>query len=132
MLIRKSLNLSQKAKRDIPYSELLQLENVDLKLVFAMMNNMMFVFEAPLTVVVALIMLFVQSRTYGFIGVYWFLIAFLLHRELDQRMTHCNATKLGLIDKRSKINYEMLFGMTNARIAGWEDVIIEKNNDLFE
>lgn len=59
MLIRKSLNLSQKAKRDIPYSELLQLENVDLKLVFAMMNNMMFVFEAPLTVVVALIMLFV-------------------------------------------------------------------------
>lgn len=47
-------------------------------------------------------------------------------------MTHCNATKLGLIDKRSKINYEMLFGMTNARITGWEDVIIEKNNDLFE
>lgn len=96
-----------------------------------MFNNMIFAFEAPLTIIVALIMLFVENRTYGFIGVYWFLIAFLLHRELDQKMTHCNATKLGLIDKRSKVNYEMLFGMREARMIGWEDVMIEKNNDLF-
>lgn len=79
-LIQKSLNLSQKAKKDIPRSEILQLENVDLKLVFTMFNNMMFIFEAPLTIFVALIMLFVENRTYGFIGAYWFLIAFLLHR----------------------------------------------------
>lgn len=46
-------------------------------------------------------------------------------------MTHCNATKLDLIDKRSKINYEMLFGMREARMIGWEDVMIQKNNDLF-
>ena len=77
-------------------------------------------------------MLFVENKTYGFIGFYLFLIAFLLHRELDQRMTHCNATKLHLIDIRSKTNYEMLFGMNNARITGWEDVMVEKNNDLFE
>lgn len=38
---------------------MLQLENVDLKLVFTMFNNMMFIFEAPLTIIVALIMLFV-------------------------------------------------------------------------
>ena len=69
---------------------------------------------------------------YGFIGVYWFLIAFLLHRELDERMTECNSTKLGLIEKRSKINYEVLDCIKEAKIIGWEDVLIEKNNDLFE
>lgn len=82
-----------------------------MKLVFTMFNNMIFLFEAPLTIIVALIMLFVENRTYGFIGVYWFLIAFLLHRELDNNMTHCNATKLRLINTRSKANYEMLFAM---------------------
>jgi len=37
-------------------------------------------FDAPFTIIVALIMLFVESKRYGFIGVYWFLIAFLLQR----------------------------------------------------
>lgn len=46
-------------------------------------------------------------------------------------MTHCNATKLRLINMRSKANYEMLFGMKEARMIGWEDIMIEKNNDLF-
>lgn len=48
-----------------------------------MFNNMYLIFQAPFTIIVAIIMLFVESKTYGFIGVYWFLIAFLLHRELD-------------------------------------------------
>ena len=73
-----------------------------------MFSNMHLLFQAPFTIIVAIIMLFYESKTYGFIGVYWFLIAFLLHRELDEKMTHCNATKLGLIEKRSKLNYEML------------------------
>lgn len=46
-------------------------------------------------------------------------------------MTHCNQTKLGLIEKRSKINYEILNEIRQAKIIGWEDVIVEKNNDLF-
>ena len=105
MLVVKSLNITQKARKDIPHSEILQLENVDLKLVWNMFTKFYFVFEAPLTIIVALIMLFVEDKAYGFIGGYWFLIAFLLHRELDEHMTHCNATKLGLIEKRSKMNY---------------------------
>ena len=132
MLVVKSLNLTQKARKDIPSSEILQLENVDLRLVWIMFNNMYFIFEAPLTILIALTMLFVEDKVYGFIGVYWFLIAFLLHRELDENMTHCNATKLGLIEKRSKINYEILEGIKEAKLIGWEDIIIEKNNDLFE
>lgn len=83
MLVQKSLYLNQKARKDIPQSEILQLENVDLKLVFTMFNNMIFLFEAPLTIFVALIMLFAENRTYGFIGLYWFFIVFLVHRELD-------------------------------------------------
>ena len=105
MLVVKSLNLTQRARKDIPHSEILQLENVDLRLVWVMFNNMYFIFEAPLTITVALIMLFIEDKAYGFIGAYWFLIAFLLHRELDENMTHCNATKLSLIEQRSKVNY---------------------------
>jgi len=69
---------------------------------------MYLVFEVPFTIIVAIIMLFVESKRYGFIAVYWFVIAFLLQRELDGRMTHCNKTKLRLIEKRSTVNYELL------------------------
>ena len=47
-------------------------------------------------------------------------------------MTHCNKTKLELIKKRSKINYEILDCIKEAKVIGWENLIIEKNNDLFE
>jgi hypothetical protein len=69
---------------------------------------MYLIFEVPFTIIVAIIMLFVESKRYGFIAVYWFVIAFLLQRELDGRMTHCNKTKLGLIEKRANTNYELL------------------------
>jgi hypothetical protein len=69
---------------------------------------MYLIFEVPFTIIVAIIMLFVESKRYGFIAVYWFVIAFLLQRELDGRMTHCNQTKLGLIEKRANTNYELL------------------------
>lgn len=80
MLVSKSLRLSAQARKDIPHSELIQLENVDLRLVFTMFNNMYLIFQAPFTILVAIIMLFAESRTYGIIGIYWFLIAFLLQR----------------------------------------------------
>lgn len=84
------------------------MENVDLKLIFTLFRNMYLIFEVPFTIIVAIIMLFVESKRYGFIAVYWFVIAFLLQRELDGRMTHCNKTKLGLIEKRANTNYELL------------------------
>lgn len=70
-----------------------------------MFSNMHLIFEAPFTILVAIIMLFAESRTYGIIGIYWFLIAFFMQRELEDRMASCNSTKLGLIEQRSKINY---------------------------
>lgn len=62
-------------------------------------------FEAPITVIGALVLIFLESPSYGIIAIYWFVIAFLLQRELDGRMAHCNQTKLRLIDKRSQVNY---------------------------
>ena len=76
-------------------------------------------------------MLFFENKSYGFIGIYWFIIIFLLQRELDGKMTHCNKTKLGLIKERSKTNYELMKYMTEAKLIGWENVIVEKNNDYF-
>lgn len=81
------------------------------------------VFEAPFTIIVAIILLFNESSHYGFIAIYWFLIAFLLQRELDGRMTHCNTTKLKLIEQRSNLNYHMLDAFKTAKLIGWEDVI---------
>jgi len=56
---------------------------------------------------------------------------FLLQRELDGRMTHCNTTKLKLIEERSNLNYHLFDSFKEAKLIGWEEVIIEKNNDLF-
>ncbi len=58
------------------------------------------------------------------IAIYWFIIAFFLQRELDGRMSHCNQTKLKLIDKRSQVNYEILRKMKAAKLAGYENLLI--------
>lgn len=59
---------------------MMQYENVDMKLVFTMFKNMYLILEAPFTIIVAIILLFRESQTYGFIGIYWFVIAFLVQR----------------------------------------------------
>jgi ABC-type multidrug transport system fused ATPase/permease subunit len=46
-------------------------------------------------------------------------------------MTHCNDTKLGLIEDRSKVNYMILSKIKEAKISGHQDLLIEKNNDYF-
>lgn len=89
------------------------------------------IFEAPFTIIVSIILLFNESSHYGFIGIYWFMIAFLLQRELDGRMTLCNRTKLKLIEQRSNLNYHLLDKFKGAKLIGWEDIITEQNNDLF-
>lgn len=111
--------MAKESRDRIPESEIIQLENVDLKLVFTLFRNMNIIFEAPFTIVVAIILLFNESSHYGFIGVYWFLIAFLLQRELDGRMMHCNQTKLSLIERRSNLNYDLFDKMREAKLIGW-------------
>lgn len=56
---------------------------------------------------------------------------FLIQRELDGRMMHCNQTKLGLIEKRLNINYDLFDKIREAKLIGWESLITEKNNNLF-
>ncbi len=112
-------------------SSILQLENVDLKLVFVLVQKSYLFFETPFTIVAAILMLFYESHVYGLIGIYWFIIAFLIQLELDGKMTHCNETKLKLIEKRSQRNYEHLEQIREAKVIGWEDSIIESNNDFF-
>jgi ABC-type multidrug transport system fused ATPase/permease subunit len=104
-LIEKSLRMARECTDRIPQSEIYQLENVDLKLIFNLFKNLHLIFEAPVTVVGALFLIFLESPSYGMIAIYWFIIAFFLQRELDGRMSHCNQTKLKLIDKRSQSNY---------------------------
>jgi hypothetical protein len=84
---------------------------------------MYIIFEAPFTVLVALGMIFFESATSGVIAIYWFLIAFFLQRELDGKMMHCNLTKLGLIDQRSKVNYELMKKIKSAKLAGCESLL---------
>lgn len=115
--------MAKECRDRIPDSELIQLENVDLKLIFNLFNNMNIIFEAPFTIIVAIFLLFNESSHYGFIGIYWFLIAFLLQRELDERMKHCNTTKLKLIEQRSNLNYDLLDKFKSAKLIGWEDII---------
>ena len=93
-LISKSLRMAAESRYHMPETEIIQLANVDLRLVYNLFSNMGMFFEAPFIIVVAIVMLFTENSHYGFIGVYWFLIAFLLQRELDGRMMHCNTTKL--------------------------------------
>jgi hypothetical protein len=45
-------------------------------------------------------------------------------------MMHCNQTKLGLIEKRSNLNYDLFDKIREAKLIGWESLIAEKNNDL--
>ena len=61
--------------------------------------------EIPFTIGVTLIWLFNLNLSLGVIALYWFLVVFLVQRALDDRMKLCNLTKLGLIDRRSKLNY---------------------------
>jgi ABC-type multidrug transport system fused ATPase/permease subunit len=107
-LIKKALMMDDNCRKRIPESEIYQLENVDLKLVNLLFSNFYNAFEIPFTIIVALVLLFIQDIKYGFIGLYWFLIIFFVQRALDDKMTHCNLTKLSLIDKRSKVNYEIM------------------------
>ena len=59
------------------------------------------------------------------------MIAFLVQRELDSKMTHCNDTKLKLIEARSKINYDILGKIRVAKLLGHQELLIQKNNDYF-
>lgn len=46
-------------------------------------------------------------------------------------MAECNKTKLGLIEKRAKFNYEFMEKIREARVIHSESLMVEKNNDLF-
>ena len=81
---------------------------MDLKLIFNLFSVLYLGCEIPYTIGVAIIWLFGLNISLGVIALYWFLVIFLLQRSLDDRMKLCNLTKLGLIDKRSKVNYECM------------------------
>lgn len=88
-------------------------------MIFNLFRNMNMIFEAPFTIIVSIFVLFNESSHYGIIGIYWFLVAFLLQRELDGRMTHCNTTKLKLIEQRSNLNYDLFDKFKAAKLIGW-------------
>jgi ABC-type multidrug transport system fused ATPase/permease subunit len=57
-LVSKSLRMAKECRDRIPESEIIQLENVDLRLIFTLFRNMNIIFEAPFTIVVSIILLF--------------------------------------------------------------------------
>ncbi len=104
-LVKKALSLDPHYRRRIPETEIFQLENVDLKIIYNLFNIFYLGCEIPFTIGIAIIWLFGLNFSLGLISIYWFAVIFLVQRVLDDRMKHCNITKLGLIDKRSKLNY---------------------------
>jgi hypothetical protein len=131
MIVKKSLSMANEARNNVSQSEILYLENTDLKLAFVMFQNMYMAIQAPFTIICTIYLLYLQNYKYGLIGIYWFIIAFLIQRELDSKMTHCNDTKLKLIEARSKINYDIIGKIRTAKLLGHEELLIQKNNDYF-
>ena len=81
---------------------------MDLKLINSLFSVLYLGCEIPFTIGVTIIWLFDLTISLGIIALYWFVVVFLLQRALDDRMKLCYLTKLGLIDKRSKLNYEFM------------------------
>jgi len=104
---------------------------VDLKLIYNLFSILYLAVEIPFTIGVAIIWLFLLNAYLGFIALYWFIFIFLVQRVLDDRMHHCNITKLKLIDERSKLNYEFMEKITFARTIRAESLLVERNNDYF-
>ncbi len=96
-----------------------------------MFQNMYMAIQAPFTILLTIYLLYLENYKYGLIGIYWFVIAFLIQRELDQKMKHCNDTKLKLIEARSKVNYDIIGKIRTAKLLGHQDLLIQKNNDYF-
>lgn len=116
-LVKKALLLDPECRKRIPETEIFQLENVDLKIIFNLFTNLYLGVEIPFTIGVAIIWLFSINTYLGLIALYWFLVIFLVQRALDDRMRKCNLTKLRLIDQRSKLNYEFMEKITLSRIV---------------
>ena len=47
-------------------------------------------------------------------------------------MKHCNDTKLGLIEARSKINYQILGKIKSARLLGYQDLLMQIHEEQEE
>lgn len=58
MIVKKSLSISHDIRNRISQSEILQLENIDLKLVFVMFQNMYTAIQAPFTILLTIYLLY--------------------------------------------------------------------------
>lgn len=83
-----------------------------------MFQNLYIAVQAPFTILITIYLLYLENYKYGWIGIYWFVIVFLVQRELDSKMRHCNRTKLKLIEARSKINYLIIGKIRHAKLLG--------------
>lgn len=90
----------------------------------ALVSLLYLTLEIPYTIVVALLWLFRLNCSLGLIALIWFLVVFSFQRVLDARMRQCNLTKLGLIDKRSRFNYEFMEKIREARVIHSESLMI--------
>jgi hypothetical protein len=63
-----------------------------------MFQQLWMVLDIPLTLTVAVLLLFMESITFGLVGLYWIVIMFFLQRWLSDQLGNCQKNKHYLID----------------------------------
>ena len=88
-------------------------------------------FDIPATLLVAVILMFNQNWIYGFVGLFWISVVFIVQRWLGQKIIQCNSKKFKEIEQRSSTNYELFQKIRQVKLDHAQSIIIERNNDFF-
>jgi hypothetical protein len=79
-----------------------------MKLIGKMFKHIWMLLDIPLTLIVAIVLLFMESATFGFVGLYWIIVMYFLQRWLSEKLGRCIRVKNGFVEERAKFNYETM------------------------
>lgn len=85
-------------------------------MVSKLFQHLWMLLEIPVTLVVAVVLLFRESLSFGIVGLYWIIIVFFLQREISDRLIETTLEKHGLMEDRAKFNYEIMQKIRLARL----------------
>lgn len=102
-----------------------------MKLIGKMFKHIWMLLDIPLTLIVAIVLLFMESATFGFVGLYWIIVMYFLQRWLSDQLGRSIRIKNALVEERAKFNYETMQQIQEARLDHSESILLQKNNDFF-
>lgn len=123
-LTNKALKIKSECRSKLPESEVYHLESVDLKLIGKMFKYVWMFLDIPLTLGIAIILLFLESTTFGLVGLYWIVIMFFLQSWLSDQLARCNRNKKMLMEERSRFNFEAIQKIKEARLDHAETILL--------